>query len=666
VVGIDVAEAGLDRHVLPAGAAWAVARDAAGIDALIERLRAIAPAIVAIEATGGLESVVAASLAAAGLPVVVVDPAQVRAFARALGKRAKTDPIDALVIARFAEATRPDRRPLADAEITALADLITRRRQIMPMIVAEGQREKRVTARMKKSIQRLRKALQKELAEIGREIDQAVRSSPLWRHDEALLASVTGIGPSIARTLLAELPELGKLDRREIAALAGPAPFTCPSGKWRGKTSIGGGRATVRTSLFMGAMVAAPAQPRAARFSRPPHRRWQTENGRPRRRRPQAADHPQCHHPRPKTVATGLTAKTVALRSLSGLNRKSPAVAMQGERAAGDAARPFGGLGEAAEGVEVDVADECRPAVAASGEIDDQPVRGRLTDELEELAAALGEHAHRGVDAAHLGIFHEAAERRRAGDTDADGQSIAGLADRLRPGEHAHPVEPELRHDGERDAGARREGVLGGKCPGEVGRADIRAALGMAGDEQLLEAEPFHHPAVEQLEGAFEITGRLGSATRQHQRLPGARSVKGAGIALEGGQAGKIASGNVRYRHHALSDQTLGEGDDGVRLLARDKGDEHPTAPRQNSREVVDLLRLFRGRLDREALRQIDDGHLRIAGSRRFRSVQPNRLELVIRHDRPHPARKPRSPTTIIDMFDCNGVTPRPIAAQRL
>jgi transposase len=265
VVGIDVAKAGLDVHVLPAGEAFAVGRDAAGIDALIERLRPLAPAIVAVEATGGLESVVAAGLGAAGLPVVVVNPAQVRAFATALGKRAKTDPIDAAVIAKFALATRPTIRPLADAETTALADLIARRRQIIHMIVAEGQREKRASKRMKKSIQRLRKALQKELTDIDREIPHGsrdtVRGSPLWREKEDLLASVPGVGPTIARTLIAELPELGTLDRRQVAALAGLAPFTRQSGQWRGKAFIAAGRAAVRSPLFMGAMVAVKHNP---------------------------------------------------------------------------------------------------------------------------------------------------------------------------------------------------------------------------------------------------------------------------------------------------------------------------------------------------------------------------------------------------------------------
>lgn len=256
-VGIDVSKDRLDVHVEPGGEAFAVARDAAGLEALVERLKPLSVTMVAVEATGGFETVVAASLCTAALPVVVVNPAQVRAFAQAIGKRAKTDPIDAAVIARFVAATRPQLRPLPDAETRRLSDWVTRRQQIVAMMVAERQREKRAEGRMRKSILRLLKALQKELTEIEADIDDAVRGSPVWREKEDLLASVPGVGPVIARTLLADLPELGSLDRRQIAALAGLAPFTRQSGQWRGRSFIGGGRATVRTALFNGAVVAA-------------------------------------------------------------------------------------------------------------------------------------------------------------------------------------------------------------------------------------------------------------------------------------------------------------------------------------------------------------------------------------------------------------------------
>jgi transposase len=257
VVGIDVSKDWLDVHVEPCGEAFAVARDAAGLAVLVERLTRLAPHTVGVEATGGFETVVAASLAAAALPVVVVNPAQVRCFAQAVGKRAKTDPIDAAVIARFVAATRPDVRQLPDEETRALADMVARRRQIIQMMVAERQRQKRANRRMQKSILRLLKALQKELTEIEADIDDAVRGSLLWREKENLLASVPGVGSIIARTLLADLPELGTLDRRQIAALVGLAPFTRQSGRWRGRSFIGGGRATVRTALFNGARVAA-------------------------------------------------------------------------------------------------------------------------------------------------------------------------------------------------------------------------------------------------------------------------------------------------------------------------------------------------------------------------------------------------------------------------
>ncbi len=196
------------------------------------------------------------------MPIVVVNPAQIRAFAQALGKRAKTDPIDAAVIAHFAEATELQPRPLPDEMTQLLADLVARRRQIVEMMVAEGQRERRLTdKRLRKSIARLRKAMEKELAELDGEINDRMRGSPVWAEKEDLLASVPGVGPVIARTLIAELPELGSLDRRKIAALVGLAPWTRQSGQWRGKSFIGGGRKSVRSALFLAAMVASRHNP---------------------------------------------------------------------------------------------------------------------------------------------------------------------------------------------------------------------------------------------------------------------------------------------------------------------------------------------------------------------------------------------------------------------
>jgi transposase len=266
-VGIDVSKDRLDVHVRPREERFAVSRTGAGIAELAERLRPLAPRTVAIEATGGFETVVAAGLAGAGLAVAVVNPAQVRAFAQALGQRAKSDPIDALMIARFAEATQPALRPLPDAMTRRLAALVARRRQIVEMLAAEGQRSRRASERrVSKSIARLYKALEKELVELDADIDDQVRGSPVWLEKQNLLITVPGVGPVIARTLIAEMPELGALDRRQIAALAGLAPFTRQSGQWKGKSFIGGGRKSVRSALFLGAMVAARFNPPLKKF----------------------------------------------------------------------------------------------------------------------------------------------------------------------------------------------------------------------------------------------------------------------------------------------------------------------------------------------------------------------------------------------------------------
>ena len=266
-IGIDVSKDRLDVAVRPSGEVFAVERNAVGLEQLVARLRDLSPRVIALEATGGFEVIAAATLAGARLPVAVVNPAQIRAFAKAIGQRAKTDPIDAAVIARFAEATKPEPRPLPDEATRLLADLVARRRQIVEMIGAERQREKRVTVpHLRKSITRLLKALEKELTGLNTDIDDAVRGSPAWRDKENLLASVPGVGPIIARTLIAELPELGQLGRRQIAALAGLAPFTRQSGQWRGRSFIGGGRTAVRTVLFMGAMVAKQHNPTLKAF----------------------------------------------------------------------------------------------------------------------------------------------------------------------------------------------------------------------------------------------------------------------------------------------------------------------------------------------------------------------------------------------------------------
>ena len=261
-VGIDVSKDRLDVHVRPGDEAFAVSRNGQGLEQLTERLRELSPVLVAVEATGGFEVMVAAAIAGAGLPLAVINPAQIRHFAQAVGKRAKTDPVDAAVIAHFAEAVRPAPRALPDEAARLLAELVGRRRQIIDMIVAERQREKRATnARVRKSLARHIAVLEKELMAIDGDIDTLVRGSPVWRAKEDLLASVPGIGKTIARILLAELPELGTLNRREIASLAGLAPYTRQSGKWRGKSMIAGGRNAVRSAIYLGALVASRCNP---------------------------------------------------------------------------------------------------------------------------------------------------------------------------------------------------------------------------------------------------------------------------------------------------------------------------------------------------------------------------------------------------------------------
>jgi transposase len=256
-VGIDVSKDWLDVHVVPSGERFRVDNDGSGIERLKGRIAALLPERVALEATGGLETPAVAELSAAGMPVVVLNPAQVRSFAGALGKRAKTDGIDAAVIAAFAAAMRPELRTLPDAETRLLADLVARRRQITAMIVAEENRARTATAKAtQKSIKRLLAALRRELESLNEDLDGHIRKSPIWLVRQDILTSMPGVGPIVARTLLAELPELGSLDRRRIAALAGLAPFTRQSGTWRGKSFIGGGRSAVRSSLFMAGLVA--------------------------------------------------------------------------------------------------------------------------------------------------------------------------------------------------------------------------------------------------------------------------------------------------------------------------------------------------------------------------------------------------------------------------
>ena len=260
-VGIDVAKATLDLASRPDGTVLCVPNDEAGIAQLVMHVRQTEPALIVLEATGGREAPVAAALATAGLAVAIVNPRQVRDFAKATGQLAKTDALDARVLAHFAEVVRPDPRPLPDADAQALSALLARRRQVLAMLVAEQQRWETTVPALRPRLEAHIAWLRQERDELDALLRQQIRHSPLWREDDALLQSVPGVGPVLATTLIAELPELGRLDRKQIAALVGVAPLNCESGTWRGRRMIWGGRGQVRAALWMSTLVAVQHNP---------------------------------------------------------------------------------------------------------------------------------------------------------------------------------------------------------------------------------------------------------------------------------------------------------------------------------------------------------------------------------------------------------------------
>jgi transposase len=261
-VGIDVAKATLDVALGSDGEVVQVENSEAGIARLLERLGEFAPTLVVLEATGGYESVVAGAIVGRGIPAAVVNPRQVRDFAKATGVLAKTDRIDARVLARFAEAVRPEPRPLPTAEAKELDEYLGRRRQLVDMLTMEKNRQSiATTERMKKSLKKHIDWLEEALRRANDDIDKAIRNSPAWREQEDLLRSVPGIGPVSARTMLAELPELGQLNRKKIAALVGVAPLNRDSGTLQGSRTCWGGRASVRQVLYMAALSAVRCNP---------------------------------------------------------------------------------------------------------------------------------------------------------------------------------------------------------------------------------------------------------------------------------------------------------------------------------------------------------------------------------------------------------------------
>jgi transposase len=253
--GIDVSKTALDVALRPEGAPWRCANDEAGIADLVGRLQPLGPRLIVLEATGGLERLVVAALALAGLPVAVVNPRHVRDFAKASGRLAKTDALDAAALAHFAAALQPQPRPLPDAQEQALAALVERRRQVVGMLTAEKNRFQQALPAVRAKVAAHIAWLEQALAELDAELDQTLRASPLWRERDQLLRSVPGVGPTVALTLLAHLPELGQGSVKHVATLVGLAPLNRDSGAWRGSRTIWGGRRHVRAALYMAALV---------------------------------------------------------------------------------------------------------------------------------------------------------------------------------------------------------------------------------------------------------------------------------------------------------------------------------------------------------------------------------------------------------------------------
>ena len=263
-IGIDVSQATLDVAVWPSQEQWQTQNDEVGIGELSARLTSLGPTLIVLEASGGYETPLLATLASAGLPVVAVNPRQVRDFARATGRLAKTDALDAQVLAQFAAVVRPPLRPLPDAATRELAALLARRRQLVEMRTAETNRLGRALEAVRPEIREHLRYLDKRIQERDRELHEQLRRSPLWRAKDNLLRSIPGVGPVLSMTLLAEVPELGTLGHKQLAALIGVAPLNRDSGRWRGRRTVWGGRAHVRAVLYMAAATAVRHNPACA------------------------------------------------------------------------------------------------------------------------------------------------------------------------------------------------------------------------------------------------------------------------------------------------------------------------------------------------------------------------------------------------------------------
>jgi len=267
-VGVDIAKAEFVVACRPEGVGWTATNDAEGIAGTVARLRTLTPALIVVEATGGYERALVAAVAAAGLPLVVANPRQVRDFAKATGPLAKTDRLDANILALFADRVPPTPRPLLAPVLQQLDARMTRRRQLLDMLTAERNRLEHAAVPIRRNLADHIRWLERRVADVDRDLDRTIESSPIWRAKENLLRSVPGIGPVVSRTLLADLPELGRLNRKQIAALVGVAPLARDSGTLRGKRMVWGGRAPVRAVLYMGALVATRRNPVISAFYR--------------------------------------------------------------------------------------------------------------------------------------------------------------------------------------------------------------------------------------------------------------------------------------------------------------------------------------------------------------------------------------------------------------
>ena len=315
-VGIDVSLTRLDIALRP-GASSSLPHDESAIATVVEQLRALSPTLIVLEATGGMEIPLTSALATAGLPVVVVNPRQVRDFAKASGRLAKTDALDAQVLAQFAEVMRPQPRPLPDADTRALAARLTRRRQLVEMLTAEKNRLLSAPSPIRTRLRTHIAWLERELQSTNTNLAEAIRQSPIWREKDELLQSVPGVGPVLTSTLLASLPELGTLTHKQIAALVGVAPLNRDSGTLRGRRTVGGGRAQVRAVLYMGAISRRPVQSGDPCLLSALAASGKGEEGGTHRLHAQVADDSQCDAETSNTLARGggtpcLNLKTVA------------------------------------------------------------------------------------------------------------------------------------------------------------------------------------------------------------------------------------------------------------------------------------------------------------------------------------------------------------------